>query len=231
MYTVFAISLEVLNENQKTIASQGRLGVSLSDFACDCNCYSLITKSGAHTLEPTKVKPQTAAEATGKDTSRELFPEGDAMDRFVSVFESSARRWELVIYPAMMAFVVLAGYGFFLIYTLSKDIRTMAQGMDPEMGKNLSHISESVIYLSENVRTMTRRVYHMSESVETMADRMVSLEHLEPMLNNMQGMNQSIGAMNRNMSSMNMSIDAMRYDMGEMSHSMRPMGEMNNFMP
>ena len=34
------------------------------------------------------------------------------------------------------------------------------------MGKHLSHISESVIYLSENVRTMTRRVYHMSESVE-----------------------------------------------------------------
>jgi hypothetical protein len=177
------------------------------------------------------VKPQAAAGAAGKDSSRELFPEGDAMDRFVSVFEASARRWELVIYPAMLVFVVLAGYGFFLIYTLSKDISTIAQGMDPEMGRHLSHISESVIYLSENVRTMTRRVYHMSESVETMADRMVSLEHLEPMLNNMQDMNHSMGAMNQNMSSMNMSMDAMRYDMGDMSHSMRPMGDMNSFMP
>ena len=131
-------------------------------------------------------------DSAGKGSPREVFPEGDAMDRFVRVFETSARRWELIIYPAMLAFVVLAGYGFFLIYTLSKDISTLAQGMDPEMGKHLSHISESVIYLSENVRTMTRRVYHMSESVETMADRMVSLEHLEPMLNNMQGMNQSM---------------------------------------
>ena len=179
----------------------------------------------------TNADKQASAGAAGKDSPRELFPEGDAMDRFVSVFEASARRWELVIYPAMLAFVVLAGYGFFLIYTLSKDINTLAQGMDPEMGKHLSHISESVIYLSENVRTMTRRVYHMSESVETMADRMVSLEHLEPMLNNMQGMNQSIGAMNRNMSSMNMSLDAMRYDMGDMSHSLEPMGDMNSFMP
>ncbi|MEN8206361.1 MAG: hypothetical protein ABFS24_10140 [Pseudomonadota bacterium] len=169
--------------------------------------------------------------STGKDSPREMFPEGDAMDRFVRVFETSARRWELIIYPAMLAFVVLAGYGFFLIYTLSKDINTLAKGMDPEMGKHLSHISESVIYLSENVRTMTRRVYHMSESVETMADRMVSLEHLEPMLNNMQGMNASMGAMNQNMSTMNMSIDAMRYDMGDMSHSMRPMGRMNSIMP
>jgi hypothetical protein len=33
------------------------------------------------------------------------------------------------------------------------------------------------------------------------------------------------------MSSMNMSMDAMRYDMGDMSHSMRPMGDMNSFMP
>jgi len=168
---------------------------------------------------------------SGNGSTSGGFPEGDSMDRFVRVFETSARRWELIIYPAMLAFVVLAGYGFFLIYTLSKDINTLAKGMDPEMGKHLSHISESVIYLSENVRTMTRRVYHMSESVETMADRMVSLEHLEPMLNNMQGMNQSMGGMNLNMSNMTMSMDAMRYDMGDMSHSMRPMGRMNSIMP
>jgi hypothetical protein len=168
---------------------------------------------------------------TGKESASGGFPEGDSMDRFVRVFETSARRWELIIYPAMLAFVVLAGYGFFLIYTLSKDISTLAKGMDPEMGKHLSHISESVIYLSENVRTMTRRVYHMSESVETMADRMVSLEHLEPMLNNMQGMNNSMGAMNLNISNMTISMDAMRYDMGDMSHSMRPMGRMNSIMP
>jgi len=174
---------------------------------------------------------QDSVAGTGKDSPRELFPEGDAMDRFVSVFESSARRWELVIYPAMLAFVVLAGYGFFLIYTLSKDISTLAQGMDPDMGKHLGHISESVIYLSENVRTMTRRVYSMSESVETMADRMEALEYLEPMLVNMTGMNASMGAMNQHMGSMNVSIDSMRYEMGDMSHSMRPMGRMNSFMP
>ena len=167
----------------------------------------------------------------GKGSQREMFPEGDAMDRFVRAFESSARRWELIVYPAMLAFVVLAAYGFFLIYTLSKDISTVAAGMDPDMGKHLGHISESVIYLSENVRTMTRRVYHMSESVETMAERMTALEHLEPMLNSMQGMNLSMDGMNRNMGTMTLSMDAMRYDMGDMSHSMKPMGRMNNIMP
>ena len=57
----------------------------------------------------TNVDKQASAGAAGKDSTRELFPEGNAMDRFVSVFEASARRWELVIYPAMLAFVVLAG--------------------------------------------------------------------------------------------------------------------------
>jgi methyl-accepting chemotaxis protein len=167
----------------------------------------------------------------GKDSTQKPFREGNAMDRFVDVFEASARRWELVMYPAMIAFGVLAAYGFFLIYTLSKDINRMAQGMDPELGKNLSHISESVIYLSENMRTMTRRVYHMSESVESMAGRMEALEYLEPMLNNMQGMNLSMDGMNQNMRTMNLNIDAMRYNMGDMSHSLRPMGNLDDIMP
>jgi uncharacterized protein YoxC len=164
-------------------------------------------------------------------STSEGFPEGDSMDRFVRVFEASARRWELIVYPAMLAFVVLAAYGFFLIYTLSKDINTLARGMDPEMGKHLSHISESVIYLSENVRTMTRRVYHMSESVEDMAGKMTALEHLEPMLVNMHGMNTSMGGMNQEMRRMNVTGDVMRYEMGNMGDSMRPLNFMNNFVP
>ena len=159
------------------------------------------------------------------------FQEGESMDRFVRVFEASARRWELIVYPAMLAFVVLAAYGFFLIYTLSKDINTLARGMDPEMGKHLSHISESVIYLSENVRTMTRRVYHMSESVEDMAGKMTALEHLEPMLVNMHGMNTSMSGMNQQMRHMNVTGDVMRYEMGTMGESMRPLNFMNNFVP
>jgi len=168
---------------------------------------------------------------TDKKSGQVGFGDGDSMDRFVSVFESSARRWELIVYPAMLAFVVLAAYGFFLIYTLSKDIHSLALGMDPEMGKHLSHISQSVIYLSENVRTMTRRVYHMSESVEEMSSKMDSLDNLDPMLASMRGMNDSMYNMNHSMQLMTVNTDAMRYEMGGMGDSMRPMGRMNSFMP
>ncbi len=163
--------------------------------------------------------------------NKDIVIKGDAMERFANVFEASARRWELIIYPAMLAFVVLAAYGFFLIYTLSKDIHSLALGMDPNMGKNLSNISESVVYLSENIRTMTRRVHNMSESVEYMSKKMDSLEHLEPMLVNMRGMNSSMAGMNYNMQIMTVTGEGMRHEVGRMGESMRPLNFMNNFVP
>ena len=167
----------------------------------------------------------------GKATTAASPFEGDAMDRFVRSFEASARRWELVVYPAMLAFVILAAYGFFLIYTLSKDIHTLAQGMDPQMAKNLGNISESVVYLSENIRTMTRRVDKMTNYIEDISEQMEALESLEPMLVNMRGMNASMASMDRSVHVMTMASDAMRYEMGKMGNSMRPMGVMSDFMP
>ena len=163
--------------------------------------------------------------------AEDIIINGDAMDRFARAFEASARRWELVIYPAMLAFVVLAAYGFFLIYTLSKDIHTLALGMDPNMGKNLTNMSDSVIILSENVRTMTRRIYKMSDTLEDISLKMDPLETLDPMLVNMRGMNSSMSGMNHNMEKMTITGDQMRYEVGNMGQSMRPMNFMNNFVP
>jgi len=178
----------------------------------------------------TNIDKQSGSQAD-KNAPHATSHEGDPMDRFVRVFAASARRWELIVYPAMLVLVVLMAYGFFLIYSLSKDINTLARGMDPEMGKHLSNISESVIYLSENVRTMTRRVYHMSESVEDISESMGSLDYLQPMLVNMNGMNDSMVGMNQQMNTMNLTGAAIHYEVGSMSNSIRPLGRMNSFMP
>ena len=163
--------------------------------------------------------------------SDDMAMEDDAMERFVQIFEASARRWELVVYPAMLAFVVLAGYGFFLIYSLSKDIHIMAQGMDPQMAKNLSSMSDSVIYLSENVRTMTRRVHKMSVAMEGISGKMDALQNLEPMLTNMRGMNASTAGMGHSVERMTRTGDAMNYELGNMSQSLRPMRVLGDFVP
>jgi len=172
-----------------------------------------------------------SADKSKDGAAQETAFQGDSMDRFVKSFEASARRWELVAYPSMLAFVVLAAYGFFLIYALSKDIHVLAQGMGPEMGKHMSDISDSVVYLSENVRTMTRRVDKMTDTMEDISDKMDALENLNPMLVNIRGMNASVAGLDRSVGAITMTTDAMRYEVGRMGHSMRPMGAVSDFMP
>ena len=158
--------------------------------------------------------------------------QGDALDRFVTVFESSARRWELVVYPALLAFVILAAYGFFLIYTLSKDMHLLASGMDPNMARNLSNMSDSVTYLSENVRTMTRRIDKISGTMEGMAltleddsGKMDTQDTLDPKLVYKRGIDSSMRTMTAEMG-------GMRYEVTGMGRNItRPMSIMNKFMP
>jgi hypothetical protein len=173
-------------------------------------------------MKPDQESDEAREGQTRKD---ELVLNNDSMDRFVKVFEASARRWELVIYPTMLAFVILAAYGFFLIYTLSRDIHTVAIGMDPEMGEHLTHISDSVAYLSENVRTMTRRMDRMTNSIDDISVKMNALETLDPMLVSMRGMDSS-------MRTMTITGDQMRNEMTYMGRNIgRPLSKMNNFFP
>jgi hypothetical protein len=173
----------------------------------------------------TTTDSDTAASSEPVRRTESIVLDGDAMERFVRSFESSARRWELVVYPAMLAFVILAAYGFFLIYSLSRDIHTLAQGMDPEMGAHLTDIASSVAYLSENVRTMTRRVDKMSNTLIDMSDKMDALDTLDPMLVHMRGMDAS-------MHNMNITGDQMRNEMTYMGRNIaRPLSKMNSFLP
>ena len=174
-----------------------------------------------------EMKPDQESDGAREGQTRkdELILNNDSMDRFVKVFEASARRWELVIYPTMLAFVILAAYGFFLIYTLSRDIHTVAIGMDPEMGEHLTHISDSVAYLSENVRTMTRRMDRMTNSIDDISVKMNAMENLDPMLVSMRGMDAS-------MRNMTITGDQMRNEMTYMGRNIgRPLSKMNSFFP
>ena len=101
-------------------------------------------------------------DAAANKASSDGFVEGDSMDRFVRVFENSARRWELIVYPAMLAFVVLAAYGFFLIYTLSKDIHTVAKGMDPQMARAMRAAQER----TNLIATLAKKLFILMEPGE-----------------------------------------------------------------
>lgn len=183
---------------------------------------------------------------------------GDAaLERFAKSFEASARRWELVVYPSLFAFIILAAYGFFLIYSLTRDMHTMAQAIDPTMEPHMNIMAESVMQLSKSVESMTTRIHEMADNINTM-DATVSrmsthiavmeadigemsgkMDTLQPMLVNMSEMNKSIGTLNQSVLAMNQAVHAMTVNTGTMSRDMavgtyhfaRPMSFMNSFFP
>lgn len=164
-------------------------------------------------------------EAVNKTGTTELeAPEGDhaasqlAMDRLSQAFETSARRWELIVYPSLFAFIILAAYGFYLVFSLAKDVHYLAISVDSNMtvlASNMQSISDNMGQMSSNVRTMTVGVDSMARDVAS----------LEPMLT-------SIESMNRSMQSMTFTTATMREDIGAMNRNIgRPMHFMNSFLP
>lgn len=141
-----------------------------------------------------------------------------AIERLSQAFETSAKRWELIVYPSLFAFVILAAYGFYLIFSLARDVHYMAISIDTNMtvmASNIQSMSDSMGQMSANVRTMAVSVDSMARDVST----------LEPMLT-------SIQTMDRAMQHMTLSTSSMRDDMAVMNQSIsRPMQFMNWFMP
>jgi hypothetical protein len=103
------------------------------------------------------------------------------MDKFAKTFEASARRWELVVYPSMLAFIILAAYGFFLIYNLSNDIGRLANSMDTVVN-SMDHVAVNMTAVSGNVALMSGNLTHIAtdtgEGTQSMRDMLVSLNKM-----------------------------------------------------
>ncbi len=150
----------------------------------------------------------------------------DPLERLANTFDSSARRWEMVVYPSLFAFVLLAGYGFFLIYRLTHDISTLSQSVTrmavivsdamPRMTKDLGAMTGSIDNMTGNIDGMTGEISSMSTQMNS----------LTPMSNNIQSMTHNIGNMNR-------SVYGMQRDMHGMNKTVSsgPFGMMNDIMP
>jgi len=157
----------------------------------------------------------------------------DPLERLANTFDSSARRWEMVVYPSLFAFVLLAGYGFFLIYRLTHDIATMSQSVThmavivsdamPRMSRDLNMMTNSMDNMTGNIANMSDDVGGMTTEMTSMSGQMNSLT---PMSQNIQSMTHNIGNMNR-------SVYGMQRDMHGMNRTVSsgPFGMMNDVMP
>ncbi len=150
----------------------------------------------------------------------------DPLERLANTFDSSTRRWEMVVYPSLFAFVLLAGYGFFLIYRLTHDIAILSQ--------SVTHmaviVSDAMPRMTKDLGTMTGSIDNMTGNIDGMTTEIVSMSNqmnsLTPMSNNIKSMTHNIGSMNR-------SVYGMQRDMHGMNRTVSsgPFGMMNDIMP
>jgi methyl-accepting chemotaxis protein len=137
-------------------------------------------------------------------------------------FDVRSRRLQLIVYSSLVAFVVLAVYGFWLITSLTRDV------------------SRLVVEMSAMTRTIDREMVVMATKMGDIDDRMVTIS------DNMVMMNRNIGSMTRDFSSMNANIRSMASDTTTMAGSTLnmqrdmwslnrnvsgPLGMMNMFNP
>ncbi len=171
------------------------------------------------------VAEAVALEAEMESKAVEEKRRNDHVDRFISTFERSARRWEMVVYPAMFAFILLAGYGFFLIYSLTNDMRSIARSFDPHMGSHMESFSESLDQLTLSIAAMTNDVQTMTNEIQSMSIQMNYLAAMDPMQQRMSQMVYSVDTMAMN-------LDLLRRDMAVLNYNVsRPMSVMNKFIP
>ncbi|WP_298611911.1 hypothetical protein [uncultured Thiothrix sp.] len=129
---------------------------------------------------------------------------------------------KFLVYPSLVAFIILAGYGFYLIQRLTSDVNRLA---------------ETIVQLSASVDTS---MLSISSSMTTMSGQMASIVNsTNAMSNTMHAMNNSTQRMSNDVTQMNastqhMAVSAynMQHDMWSMNRSIaKPMRLFNSFMP
>jgi methyl-accepting chemotaxis protein len=152
---------------------------------------------------------------------------------FAREFQSATRRWERIVWPAMIIFSLLAVSGFWLIYSITEDMHLMSKNIDPQMSQHLGDMSDNIAILTENIQHMDMTITQLGSHVSQMNSHVASIDGA---IENMRG---DIKHMSVNMSQMNQSIHTMTWTTGVMSEDMsrlqrdmgKPMRFMNNFLP
>ena len=139
------------------------------------------------------------------------------MDKFARSFEASARRWELVVYPSLLAFIVLAAYGFFLIYTLTTDVGRMARSIET-MVVSMDDVAHDLREVSGDVRQMSSTMLVVSNDVGS------GTEAMKEMLVRIDNVNKSMGTMTVPIYHMRDDMSRMNRNMHEVAGPMKTMG-------
>jgi len=188
-------------------------------------------------------------------------PAAEQLERLVCHLEDVAQSWSKIVYPALFAFIVLAIYGFYLIFSLTTDVRKVADSMrvittsfgvaesNDEEGSHMSNMADAVESMSEDMEDMRFSVKDLTKEIKTVsADVNVMSDNVGKMTGYFYEVNTNMGAMTHQLANLgpmleklnNMdystqimagSTEYMGRQLGDINHDMSPGGFMSRFMP
>lgn len=116
-----------------------------------------------------------------------------------------------IVFGLLAISILLAAYGFFLVYQLTRDTRQMVV--------QTSRMAEEMVAMSRNMGAMQESVADMRGSIAEMRDGIVS-------------MNRSVASIDRSVSHMASTVGLIQHSTSNLDRSFGPaMGMLNNFVP
>jgi uncharacterized protein YoxC len=182
------------------------------------------------TREPNTPEGSEGGDEEARVREDEAPPAGEisgaiAFQELSEAFRASARRWEMVVYPSLVAFLILAVYGFYLIYSLTQDAHAISQHMY-KVSQRMEVVSDRMKTVSSNFELVATRMDDVSGDMKKVAaDIRTQSVAIGQMNSELKQMNKSVGRMQR-------SVNQIQYHFGYLNRNVsQPMGNMGDFMP
>lgn len=101
---------------------------------------------------------------------------GRSMESLSKAFSASARRWELIVYPSLVAFIILALYGGFLIYRLTTDVHKVTSHMEA-IAKDMRQVSQNMVLITQTVDAQSVAMRDMALHMRNMSIAMGQMRY------------------------------------------------------
>lgn len=154
------------------------------------------------------------------------------LDQLAATMTKGIRRWEKVIYPMMIAFIILAAYGFWLIYNVTKDMRNIST--------NMIVMTKAVVTMTNTINQKMNQIDHQMGAINIHMDKMnTNMSSVPQMSERIVDMTQAIYEMNNSVNNMSHSVYSMVYSTSSMSSNLgelndnisAPLNSMNSVIP
>ena len=139
-------------------------------------------------------------------------------------------KWRVMMIVGTAGFLLLAGYGFFLVYHLVGDMRRVADAIEinmETMASQMLQVSGNLDELTGSVRNISVNLDDLTGSVKNMGDTLVLISDdvgtLSPMLANLGEIKVSMRIMDQHMDDMNQNIEIMNGQVSNMTGLMSSM--------